>query len=137
MSAEWCAGIVQNAVSEHGKPEIINSDQGSTFTADVHTKAIKRLEVKVSMDNKGRAIDNIFIERLWRTIKYEHLYLHNYDTVISLMKGLRRVFLFYNEQRIHQSLDYKTPIEIYKECNRLQPLPVAALTKNVTVIVAA
>ncbi|QJB35924.1 IS3 family transposase [Chitinophaga oryzae] len=133
MSAEWCAGIVQNAVAEHGKPEIINSDQGSTFTADAYTKAIKRLEVRISMDGKGRAIDNIFIERLWRTIKYEHLYLHNYDTVISLVKGLRRFFLFYNEQRIHQSLDYKTPIEIYKECNRLKPLPGAALTKSVTV----
>lgn len=70
------------------------------------------------MDGKGRVIDNIFIERLWRTIKYEHLYLFNYDSVINLMKGLRRFFLFCNEQGIHQALDYKTPIEIYTGVNR-------------------
>ncbi|WP_217605263.1 IS3 family transposase [Chitinophaga sp. GbtcB8] len=133
MTAEWCAAIVQDAVAAHGKPEIINSDQGSQFTADAYTKMIKGLQIKISMDGKGRAIDNIFIERLWRTLKYEHLYLFNYDMVISLMKGLRRFFLFYNEQRIHQSLDYKTPIEIYKGIDRLKPLPGAALTKSMAV----
>jgi putative transposase len=94
---------------------------------------LKRLEVKISMDGKGRAIDNIFIERLWRTIKYEHLYLHNYDTVISLMKGLKRFFLFYNEQRVHQSLGYKTPMKIYKGEDSSKPLPGATLTKSVVV----
>ena len=133
MTAEWCADIVQGAVTRYGKPEIINSDQGSQFTADAYTKMIKKLEIKISMDGKGRAIDNIYIERLWRTIKYEHLYLFNYDSVINLMKGLRRFFLFYNEQRIHQSLDYKTPIEIYTGIARRKPLPGAALTKSMAV----
>lgn len=133
MTAQWCSAIVQNAVATHGKPEIINSDQGSQFTADAYTKTVKGLQIRISMDGKGRAIDNIFIERLWRTLKYEHLYLFNYDTVISLMKGLRRFFLFYNEQRNHQSLDYKTPIEIYKGIERLKPLPGAAFTKSMAV----
>jgi putative transposase len=133
QTAEWCAAIVQSAVNTYGKPEIINSDQGSQFTADAYTKIIKRLEIRISMDGKGRAIDNIYIERLWRTVKYEHLYLFSYDTVISLMKGLRRFFLFYNEQRVHQSLDYKTPLEIYSGVERRKALPGAAFTKSTAV----
>ncbi|WP_106530531.1 IS3 family transposase [Chitinophaga niastensis] len=133
MTAEWCIDIVQSAVDTYGKPEILNSDQGSQFTADAYTKKVKGQGVRISMDGKGRAIDNIFIERLWRTVKYEHLYRLKYDNVLALLKGLRRFFLFYNEQRFHQSLDYKTPIEIYTGINKPQPLRGATLAKSTTV----
>jgi putative transposase len=113
MTAEWCTEIVRDALAAHGKPEIINSDQGSQFTSDVYTQLLKNSEIQVSMDGKGRAIDNIFIERLWRTIKYEHIYLHVYEDGLSLYKGLQQYLSFYNDERRHQSLNYETPLTLY------------------------
>jgi putative transposase len=113
MSAEWCTQIVQQAIDTHGTPEIINSDQGSQFTSDVYIDLLKEKEIQISMDGKGRAIDNIFIERLWRTVKYEHIYLHVYEDGLSLYKGLQQYFSFYNDERRHQSLDYETPLALY------------------------
>lgn len=84
MSAEWCASITEEAILAHGKPEIINSDQGSQFTSEVHTALLKKHEIQISMDGKGRAIDNIYIERFWRTIKYEDIYLKVYENAVSL-----------------------------------------------------
>lgn len=114
MSAEWCTSIVDDAVALHGKPEIINSDQGSQFTSEVYTKFLKDNEIQISMDGKGRAIDNIFIERLWRTVKYEHIYLNIYEDGLSLFKGLQQYFSFYNGERRHQSLNDQTPLTLYK-----------------------
>jgi len=90
MSAEWCASITEEAILAHGKPEIINSDQGSQFTSEVHTALLKKHEIQISMDGKGRAIDNIYIERFWRTIKYEDIYLKVYENGVSLYRGVER-----------------------------------------------
>ena len=115
MTAEWCCQIVKDAIEKNGKPEILNSDQGSQFTSEVYTSLLKDSEIQISMDGKGRALDNIFIERLWRTVKYEHIYLHVYTDGHSLFKGLQEYFNFYNTERRHQSLDYKMPAEKYYE----------------------
>lgn len=113
MSAEWCTDLVKDAISVYGKPEIMNSDQGSQFTSDIYTEFLNKSEIKISMDGKGRAIDNIFIERLWRSVKYEHIYLNVYEDGLSLYKGLNKYFSFYNGERRHQSLNNKTPEESY------------------------
>lgn len=113
MTAEWCTEIVQQAIATHGAPQIINSDQGSQFTSEVYTAYLKANGIQISMDGKGRAIDNIFIERLWRSVKYEHLYLHVYEDGLRLYKGLQQYFSFYNGERRHQSLEYVTPESLY------------------------
>jgi putative transposase len=114
MTAEWCTEIVAQAIATHGKPQIMNSDQGSQFTSEVYIHLLKENEIQISMDGKGRAIDNIFIERLWRTIKYEHIYLYVYEDGLSLYKGLQQYLSFYNDERRHQSLNYETPLTLYK-----------------------
>ena len=115
MTAEWCASITNEAILTHGKPEIINSDQGSQFTSEVHTKLLNDNEIKISMDGKGRAIDNIFIERFWRTIKYEDIYLKTYENGLSLYQGVKKYMHFYNTKRKHQSLNNKTPTVLYNQ----------------------
>jgi putative transposase len=115
MTAEWCTEIISDALAAHGTPEIINSDQGSQFTSDVYIDLLKENGIQISMDGKGRAVDNIFIERLWRSVKYEHLYLHVYEDGLSLFKGLRKYFTFYNDERRHQSLEYVTPANLYRK----------------------
>jgi putative transposase len=114
MSAEWCAEVLKQAIELHGKPEIFNTDQGSQFTSEVFIKELKSNEIKISMDGKGRALDNIFIERLWRSVKYENVYLNVYENGLSLWKGLNDYFSFYNNERLHQSLEYKTPKDVYQ-----------------------
>ena len=113
MNAEWCAKILEETIEKYGKPEIFNTDQGSQYTSYVHIKVLKDNDIKISMDGKGRAIDNIFIERLWRSVKYENVYLQAYEDGISLHNGMKRYFDFYNNERFHQSLKYKTPSEMY------------------------
>lgn len=113
MTAEWCAEVLQETLYQYGKPEIFNTDQGSQFTSDVFIKALTDNEIKISMDGKGRALDNIFVERLWRSVKYEHIYLNVYENGLSLWKGLDGYFRFYNQERPHQSLAYKTPANCY------------------------
>jgi putative transposase len=115
MTAEWCTGVLQEAIDKHGKPEIFNTDQGSQYTSEVHTKLLIRNDIKISMDGKGRAIDNIFIERLWRSVKYENVYLQAYGSTLELYKGLKEYFRFYNNERFHQSLEYQTPSEMYNK----------------------
>ncbi|WP_333616464.1 integrase core domain-containing protein, partial [Bacteroides pyogenes] len=90
-----------------------NTDQGSQFTSDAFIKALTDNEIKISMDGKGRALDNVFIERLRRSVKYEHIYLNVYEDGVSLWKGLNGYFRFYNQERPHQSLSYKTPANCY------------------------
>ena len=113
MTADWCAKNLQEAIDEFGCPEIFNTDQGSQYTSDIHTKVLKDNNIKISMDGKGRAIDNIFIERLWRSVKYENVYLQVYANGVELDEGLEKYFEFYNNERFHQSLDYKTPSSVY------------------------
>lgn len=113
MSAEWCAGLLKETIEKHGKPEIFNTDQGSQYTSDAHIKVLTDNGIQISMDGKGRAIDNIFIERLWRTVKYEDVYLQAYTDGISLYRGLKKYFEFYNNERYHQSLGYATPAQRY------------------------
>jgi putative transposase len=115
MTADWCAGVLQEAMDKHGKPEIFNTDQGSQYTSQAHTSLLLKNGIKISMDGKGRAIDNIFIERLWRTVKYENVYLQAYGTTLDLYSGLKNYFEFYNNERFHQSLDYETPSEMYNK----------------------
>jgi putative transposase len=127
MSAEWCTELVHDAIALYGKAEIINSDQGSQFTSEVYINMLKEKEIQISMDGKGRAIDNIFIERLWRTVKYEHIYLYPYEDGLTLYKGLHNYFSFYNGDRRHQSLNYKTPEEHYLKLQPKNALPGIAL----------
>ena len=113
MTTDWVMGIIQDAIREHGKPEIINSDQGSQFTSKDYTEMLQKETIKISMDGKGRAIDNIFIERLWRSVKYENIYLKDYSNGIELYAGMKEYFSFYNQERHHQSLEYQTPRQVY------------------------
>lgn len=114
MTAEWCREVMAEAIDTHGKPGIVNTDQGSQFTSDVFTSLLKDNEISISMDGKGRATDNIFVERLWRSVKYEHIYLHSHEDGVRLYEGLNSYFTFYNSERLHQSLDYRTPESKYR-----------------------
>ncbi len=113
MTAEWCVEIVVEAIKKHGPPEIFNTDQGSQFTSDIFIKMLNNNNILISMDGKGRAIDNIYIERLWKSVKYENVYLNAYENGVSLFSGLKKYFDFYNNKRFHQSLDYQVPSERY------------------------
>jgi putative transposase len=114
MSSEWCVEVVKEAIQKYGAPEIFNTDQGSQFTSDIFTNTLITNNIKISMDGKGRALDNIFIERLWRSVKYENVYLNVYEDGLSLFHGLNNYFEFYNTQRPHQSLGYQSPMKKYK-----------------------
>ena len=115
LEGSFCNDALEEAISKYGKPEIFNSDQGSQFTSDNFISILKRENIKISMDGKGRALDNIFIERLWRSVKYEYVYLHIQPDGKVLYDGLKDYFEFYNKRRIHQSLNYKIPDEVYIE----------------------
>lgn len=112
MEKEFCIEALEEALSK-GNPEIFNSDQGSQFTSPEFTEKLTAKKVQISMDGKGRCLDNIFVERLWRSVKYEEVYLKNYATPKEALKGLHQYFHFYNHARPHQSLNYKTPAQIY------------------------
>ena len=113
MSAQWCVDTIEEAIAQYGVPQIINSDQGCQFTSELYVACLEKRGISISMDGKGRAIDNVFIERLWRSVKYEHVYLYAYDDGNHLWKGLDDYFRFYNHKRIHQSLDYRIPSDVY------------------------
>ena len=113
MDASFCVDCLEDALREYGKPEIFNSDQGAQFTSNAFTGVLKREGVAISMDGRGRALDNIFVERLWRSVKHEDVYLKGYASMAELMIGLAQYFAFYNGKRPHQSLAYKTPREVY------------------------
>ena len=99
MSSRWCKSVMEYAVDKYGKPEIVNTDQGSQYTSDEFINYLKDNEIEISMDGKGRAVDNIYIERLWRSIKYEDLYLKSYENGIELYRGIKQYFRFYNNER--------------------------------------
>ena len=114
MDALFCVDCLEEALRIHGKPEIFNSDQGSQFTSEVFTGVLKREGVVISMDGRGRVFDNIFVERLWRSVKYEDVYLKGYASMGELMVGLAEYFAFYNAERAHQSLGQRTPGSVYR-----------------------
>jgi putative transposase len=113
MTTDFCVEALEEALARFGTPEIFNTDQGSQFTAEDFTAPLLARAVRVSMDGKGRWVDNVFVERLWRSVKYEEIYLHAHETVRDVKSALRRYFDFYNARRPHQSLDYRTPDEMY------------------------
>ncbi|HID4296248.1 TPA: IS3-like element ISKpn11 family transposase, partial [Klebsiella pneumoniae] len=124
MEADFCIEAVEDALARYGKPEIFNTDQGSQFTSIDFTAVLKKAEIAISMDGKGAWRDNVFVERLWRSIKYEEVYLHAYKTVSEARAGIGRYLAFYNSRRPHSSLDRQTPDQAY--FNALAPMMVAA-----------
>ena len=120
MEAEWCAEIAEEAFLRHGRPEIFNTDQGRQFTSEVFIRTLvgedtANPKIRVSMDGRGRATDDIYIERFWRSIKYENIYLNAYEDGLELWHGIDGYIRFYNTKRPHQSLDYETPEKVYKQ----------------------
>ncbi len=124
MDASFCIEAVEEALARHGRPAIFNTDQGSQFTSMAFTGVLKAAGIAISMDGKGAWRDNVFVERLWRTIKYEEVYLRAYASVSEARASLGRYLGFYNAGRPHASLDRQTPDEVY--FNPLQPIPAAA-----------
>jgi putative transposase len=114
MDAEFCVEALENALAQFGCPEIFNTDQGSQFTSDDFIGVLKKCQIKISMDGKGRCMDNVFVERLWRSLKYEEVYLHAYTSVSEAKSGIGAWLHFYNEERPHQTHDYRTPRQVYE-----------------------
>lgn len=114
LDAECSLDVLKRAISQHGKPEIINSDQGSQFTCKLWIDYLEINDIKISMDGKGRAIDNIFIERLWRSVKYDHVYLYPANNGKELYNGLQEYFDYYNHKQTHQGIGRRIPIELFK-----------------------
>jgi putative transposase len=112
MEVEFCIEALKRAL-RRGRPDIFNSDQGSQFTSERFTGELAEQQIAISMDGRGRCMDNIFVERLWRSLKYEEVYLKDYASVTEARSGIARYFQFYNHERLHQSLDYQTPAAIY------------------------
>ena len=115
MDSSFCVEALQEALERHGPPEIFNTDQGSQFTSEAFTSVLKARDVAISMDGRGRWVDNVFVERLWRSVKYEDIYLRAYETPAALRAGLIRYFDFYNSRRRHAALDRRTPDAVYFE----------------------
>lgn len=112
LDSLFCLDALEQALGQ-GMPEIFNTDQGAQFTALAFTARLEKAGIRVSMDGRGRALDNVFVERFWRSVKYEDVYLHDYATVHALEQGLEGYFQFYNHERPHQSLDYSTPVKVH------------------------
>lgn len=113
MDTSFCIEALEEALSRHGKPEIFNTDQGSQFTSEAFTGRLKEEGIQISMDGKGRWADNVFVERLWRSLKYEHVYLHAYESVGEARRKIGCYFEFYNSRRPHSSLEAQTPDQVY------------------------
>jgi putative transposase len=113
LDSQFCVEALEEALRRFGQPEIFNSDQGAQFTAEVFTKPLRERGIAISMDGKGRCLDNVFVERLWRSLKYEEVYLHVYDDVKAARTGIARYLAFYNDERAHQALGYQTPAGFY------------------------
>ncbi len=113
LDSQFCEEALEEAIAAHGKPEIFNTDQGSQFTSEEFIKILKKAKIKISMDGKGRWMDNVFIERLWRSLKYEEVYLKAYESVSEARQGIAVWVKFYNTKRKHQSLGKRTPDQLY------------------------
>ena len=124
LDTDFCIEALDDAITKLGKPEIFNSDQGCQFTSEAFTQKLKKNDIKISMDGKGRWMDNVFIERLWRSLKYEEVYLKAYESVPEARKNIGEWLSFYNQKRRHSTLDRKTPDQVY--LNLPSGLPEAA-----------
>lgn len=113
LDTSFCTEALEEAIRTYGTPEIFNSDQGSQFTSEIFTGILNNHGINISMDGRGRWIDNVFVERLWRSVKYEDVYLKAYGSIAEARQGLREYFEFYNRRRRHQSLDRRTPDDVY------------------------
>jgi len=113
MDAQFCISALEEAIAHYGVPGIFNTDQGSQFTSDAFVSVLESHGIQISMDGVNRALDNIFVEQFWRSLKYEDIYLKDYRTMTELKDGLARYLRFYNSERFHQSLEYETPDTIY------------------------
>jgi putative transposase len=113
LDTEFCVAALEEALTTYGRPDIFNTDQGAQFTSHEFTSRLLEEQVAISMDGRGRALDNVFIERLWRSVKYEDIYLKDYESGADLCDGLERYFDFYDHRRKHQALDYRTPHEVF------------------------
>ena len=113
LDTQFCVDALQEAVKRYGAPEIFNTDQGAQFTSSDFTDVLKGHGIRISMDGKGRCMDNVFVERLWRSVKYEEVYLHAYEDLREGREGIGRYLRFYNQKRPHQSFDYETPANVY------------------------
>jgi putative transposase len=114
LDAGFCVDCLEDALRTHGRPEIFNTDQGSQFTSEVFTKVLLDAGVTISMDGRGRALDNVFVERLWRSLKYEEVYLYAYDNLRAARDGISGYFYFFNEERPHSALGDQTPGSFYR-----------------------
>ena len=122
MEADFCSEALNEAVYKFGTPEIMNTDQGSQFTSFAWTDRLRRMDVRISIDGKGRFLDNIFVERLWRALKYECVYLHAWETGSQARAGIRKWMAFYNDKRPHSALGGKPPAVVYwQEIEQHQP----------------
>ena len=126
MDADFCVAALEEAIACFGKPEIFNTDQGSQFTGTAFTEVLLRNEIKISMDGKGAWRDNVFVERLWRSVKYEEVYLRAYDSVSDARGSIGRYLDLYNRRRPHSSLDDMTPDQAYFGPQRMLPIRLAA-----------
>ncbi len=123
MDTEFCVNSLKRTLRLHDKPDIFNTDQGSQYTSETFTKTLHDQGIQISMDGKGRWADNVFVERLWRTVKYEEVYIREYESVADLTASLRRYFYWYNHERTHSSLANLTPVEVHQNPSSL---PLAA-----------
>ena len=120
LDGAFCLEALETAL-QGGRPEIFNTDQGAQFTSRAFTERLSQGGIQISMDGRGRALDNVFVERLWRTVKYEEVYLREYNTVREAQQGLGRYFGFYNDERLHQALGYRTPTAVYRGVGQCCP----------------
>jgi putative transposase len=126
LDAAFCVEALEEALEKYGTPAIFNTDQGCQFTSDDFTGVLIKHHIEISMDGKGRALDNIYVERLWRSLKYEDIYLKSYESMIELREGVERYFEFYNKERFHQSHDYLTPDVMYESFSSNEEIKYAA-----------
>ena len=113
LSTDFCIEVLEEALDKFGKPEIFNTDQGCQFTSESFTKILLDNDIKISMDGKGRALDNIAIERFWRSLKYEDIYLNCYQSLREAKHGIQEYINFYNNERLHSAINYKAPVELH------------------------
>ena len=118
MTKEWCTDLLEDTIKTHGKPEIHNSDQGSQYTSDLYITSLREHKIDISMDGKGRALDNIYIERFWRFLKYEKIYLNPPNGGLDLYHKINEYVCFYNLKRRHSELEWEAPNEIYNQNKR-------------------